>query len=222
MHTGTLSALAAALLTALMVLAGCGSSSQPPAGSTPSSPADNPADEDVPEDSERPVAEDATDPAQKNGASKGSKADSMSAVEQKVSAAVESVMGHDACSEREEFAPGTPLSEWSRFDDSLQDDGLYGPLEGALVAVDCVRSAPSEMYPNGKERVMLRFFTNSADVSSDFHQTAPSVKGDYEAAFFTHDNEKWTAYTHLPQQKTMDVLESKLGASFLGPDDYQP
>ena len=222
MRPGTPSVLSAALLTSLMVLAGCGSSSQPPADSTPSPAPEDTAGEDAPEGGEQPVAEDAAGPAQKDGAGKGSKADPMSAVEQKVGAAVESVMGRGACSEREEFTPGTPLSEWSRLDEGPQDDGLFGPLEGALVAVDCVRSAPTGMYPDGNERVLLRFFTDSADVDSDFHQPMLSVQGDCEAAFFTHDDEKWTAYTHLAEQNTMDILERTLGAAFHGPDDFQP
>lgn len=36
-------------------------------------------------------------------------------------------MGHGACSERKEFAPGAPLDEWSRLIEDLPDDGLFGP-----------------------------------------------------------------------------------------------
>lgn len=78
------------------------------------------------------------------------------------------------------------------------------------------------MYPDGEEHVLLRFFTDSADVVADFHQTMPSVQDDDEAAFFTHDEEKWTAYVSLADEKTMDVLESTLGAELHGPDDFQP
>ena len=221
MRLSSVPALSAALLASSVLLAGCGSTSGPQGGSAQSSPSDDAVAQES-ASGEDLVTDDATSPAQQDGTGKGSKADSMSAIEQKVGAAVESVMGRGACSEREEFAPGTPLSEWSRLDEGSQDDGLFGPLEGELVAVDCTRSAPTEMYPDGKERVLLRFFTDSADVDSDFHQTMPSVQGDYEAAFFTHDDEKWTAYTNLAEQNTMDVLKSKLGAEFHGPDDFQP
>ena len=68
MRPGTPSVLSAALLTSLMVLAGCGSSSQPPADSTPNSAPEDTTGEDAPEGGEQPVAEDATGPAQKDGA----------------------------------------------------------------------------------------------------------------------------------------------------------
>lgn len=221
MRLSTIPVLSAALLASSIVLAGCGSTSGTPDRSTQSSPPDEAVTQES-ADGDELMTDDATSPAQKDETGKSSKADSMSAVEQKVGAAVESVMGRGACSEREEFAPGTPVSEWSRLDEGFQDDGLFGPLEGELVAVDCIRSAPTEMYPDGRERVLLRFFTDSADVDSDFHQTMPSVQGDYEAAFFTHEDEKWTAYTNLAESNTMDFLESKLGAEFHGPDDFQP
>ncbi len=127
MRPGTSPALSTALRTSLVLLAGRGSSSQPPAESTSSPAAEGTAGKDTSDSGEQLVTDEATSSAQKDDGGTGPKADSISAVERKVGAAVESVMGHGACSERKEFAPGTPLDEWSRLIEDLPDDGLFGP-----------------------------------------------------------------------------------------------